>query len=372
MKCHVGYSAMPDIGEALAEACREFSDGRPALILFFSDSPRFTAFSKELHRLFPQTIVMGAATHTSFSCRGACRYGISIAALAEDICVAAGHLDELSRNPMKYKGTVIRALRTLEIKEPGRDNTVCFILNPAGTGCEELALDVFSDVLEGQDIPFLGGSASSEDCERGCVSLNGTVYGDSTVFVFLHLERGHFYIYQENIFEPMNYEFTVTRADVENRRIYELDGYPAAAVLCRALQVPFEALEEALHRHPLGRTPQGKLFITEVEGVNADGSITTYCHVFNQSRIALLSLRDFRQTQEETLDHIHAALPHITCSFLVQCYSRTQLYAHEGWLDIFTQRLHQSLGACAGLTSHGEQLNRFFLNMTLLILSLGE
>jgi hypothetical protein len=213
--------------------------------------------------------VLGASTFASFSPEGLCRRGLNAAALSEDLTVSAGVIREITRDPgMIYRDVVREALKQLPPSSP--DSTCCFLLNPAGTAGEEAVLDTLDAVLSGTGIPVFGGSASSEVCARGSVSLNGSVFSNSSVFVFLQLEKGRFQITQENIFRPMGRSFQVTRANLARCTLYELDRQPAA-----------------LFSHPFGRLLEGQPLINEVERVNGDGSITGYCRFFEGSTVSL-------------------------------------------------------------------------------------
>lgn len=370
MKYYQGRSVKIDIWEAVLEAAEAFRGEKPDFILFFSDGRRFAAISQAMHELFPHTAVVGCSTHASFSHSGICMRGINLLAL-QGLQVSAGHIDEISRYPLKYKEAVARAARNLAGLELREDNTCCFLVNPAGTGSEELVLDTLAEGLKGLDIPVFGGSASSEERVSGAVSLNGSVYTDSSVFVLLHISKGHIHVAQDNLFYPTNRSFTVTNVDVENRTIYELDGHPVADVLCRCLEVPFSGLEEALKLNPLARIADDHLFITEIESVNPDGSVTTYCRTFNQSGIALLRLGDVHQTIADKLAGIHQAMPVLDFSIMVNCFSRTELFLQRGWMSDFCRLMGDSLGDYVGWSSHGEQRGVYHLNWTMLILSFG-
>ena len=181
---------------------------------------------------------------------------------------------------------------------PERGSICCFVLNPAGTASEEAVLDMLDEALSGTGIPVFGGSASSEVCARGSVSLNGGAYSSSSVFVLMQLAEGCFRITQENIFRPMGRQFRVTKANLARRTLYELDGQPAADVLCGAMNVQKDALAAALAQHPFGLALDGQLLINEVERVNPDGSITAYCRFFEGSTVSLLEPREFAETMD--------------------------------------------------------------------------
>lgn len=361
-------STAEPVAQAVADVCRDFP-ANPDLVLFFSDGERFSAFSEELHRRYPLSAVVGASTYASFSPEGLCRRGLNAAALWDGICVSAELIREITRNPgMIYRDVVQGALNALPAPAD-ESNTCCLVLNPAGTAGEEAVLDTLGDVLSPAGIPVFGGSASSEVCARGAVSLNGSVYASSSVFLLLRLAHGRFQITQENVFRPMGKSFRVTKASVPRRTLYELDGRPAAAVLCETLGVSRAALPDVLALHPFGRMLDGQLLINEVERVNSDGSITAYCRFFEDSAVSLLELREFSSTMEETFRRLHRGMPHPGFTLAVNCYSRTQLYQENGWMESFTQGMASSLGSYLGLTSHGEQLGKYQLNLTLLLLS---
>jgi hypothetical protein len=365
-----GYSGQEDVAAALGEACAAFINKQPKLIVFFTESTRFAAFTRGLAQLFPESQVLGAASYVSFSPAGVSSYGIQVAALF-DLEVATGRLDELKTYPLKYKPAVEAALASLAPFQPQPQNTCCFTLTSAGTDSEELMLDTLKAAFGTSGIPVCGGSASSPAILRGEVSLNGVVYQESTVFALLCVGSGRLHIQQENIFEPLGRELTATKVDVEAHTIYELDGHKAAEVLCKLLKVPDEKLGEALALHPFGRIAGDRLFVSEIKSVNPDGSITTYCRIFNQSPIAVLQMIDTKKALQETLSAIHRDLTRVDFSLMVNCFRRSCLYAERGEMESFARQLHSSLGPYLGLTSYGEQLDTYQLSLTMLILSFG-
>ena len=364
-----GYSKNQEVDQAVAEACAHFPE-QPSLVLFFSESGRFPAFTKALRQRFATAQVIGASSYVSFSPAGASEYGLQVAALS-GLELATGVLQDISTYPLKYKGAVTAALEKLAPFRLTAANTCCFILNAAGSNGEELVLDTLAEALAGTDILVCGGSASSPELLQGQVSLNGRVLENSTIFTFLHVPEGKIHIQQENIFEPLGKEFTVTRADVVNGIIYELDGHKAAEVLSRALKLPSSELPAAAAMHPVGRVDGDRLFVSEIKSVNPDGSITTYCRIFNQTSLAVLKLSDIAKVQAETLAAVHRELNRVDFSLVVNCYSRTCMYKQMGLLPGFARGLHASLGNYLGLTSYGEQFHTFQCSLTMLIVSLG-
>jgi hypothetical protein len=372
MAYQMAFSAAPSLEGAVEEIAERFP-AEPKLIFFLCDGQRFEGASEALHRRYPRSEVVGISTFSSFSPAGMSRAGINAAAFSEDFCLATGVIREVTRHPaIFFKDEIVGAAEGLSSEPLKADDTCCLVFNPAGTANEETVLDVLSEALKGTDIPVFGGSASSEICARGAVSLNGKTYVGSSVYVLLHLNKGHFSIIQENIFAPMGPGWTVTQADTRRRTLYALDGRPASQVLCEALDVAPEGLADALAAHPLGRLADGRLLINEVERVNPDGSVTAYCRFFEGSSLSLLKLADFETTMADTFARLHEAVPQPAFSLAVNCYSRTQLYLKRGWMPAFAEKMAASLGPYLGFTSHGEQLGGDQLNLTLLILAFAR
>jgi hypothetical protein len=370
---YTGHSELGDVKEALNAACRDFIDTHPQLIVFFSDGDRFAEMTQELNKMFPDSTIIGASSFISFYEEGYSKRGICIAALEGDIRAAAGLIREISRNTGDiYQNEITATLNEFGIDDCRSDNTCCFVLNPAGTSCEEFILDTLMNVMRNLNIPVVGGAASSEKFINGAVSLNGNVYYNSTVYTLIHLNKGIINISLENIFRPMGKEYLVTEVDPESRILYSLNGEPAAAVLCRDLGISRDELPAALTRHPFGRVPNKKLFINEIDSVNDDGSISTFCRIQKQSKIVLLEPCELEQTMDQTWARLHEEMPVIDFSIMINCYSRVQMYLNNGWMDRFAQRTGKELDAVIGFTSHGEFLGDFLLNLSMLIVSFGE
>ena len=71
----------------------------------------------------------------------------------------------------------------------------------------------------------------------------------------------------------------------------------------------------------------------------------------------------------ETFRRLHAEMPQPALTIAVNCYSRTQMYLKNGWMDAFTRDMAAGLGDYIGFTTHGEQMRRYQTNLTLLLLS---
>ena len=372
MKVVSGISVNVQPEQAVNEACTKITANNPKLIIFFSDRLSFESYTQLLHKKFPETPLMGVCTYSSMSNAGYLHKGLQLVAFLDGVTVKTGAIHEISTNPQKYDRPLREYAAELGEQPDEQRKTVCVLFNTAGLGAEELVLDTLQNAFADFNIPVFGGSASSDIVAHGYVSLNGLVLEESSIYALITFEDDIFMRYQENMFKAEDKCFRVTRSDLESRTIYELDGHPVSDVLCRALKVSKEELPEALKVHPLGRVSNNNLFISEITQVNDDGSITTYCRTFNQTEVVLLDLGDFREEMRTTIDDINEFFSEVEFSLLVNCFSRVKLYENRGWMDEFSSTFSRDLGQYIGLASHGEQLDGYLLNLTLLVLAVGK
>lgn len=373
MNVKTGFSMNANIDASLDEACKDFGTDPIELIIFFSDSNFFASYTEKLHMRYPNSTIIGSSTFGSFSSAGFCRGGINVAALTDGIHVHADVIHEITRGitPL-YERRIYSALQHLGLDQCNHTNTCCLVFNPAGTSCEELVLDMLMKVMRNVNIPVVGGSASSEICLAGEISLNGVTYANSSIYALVHLDDGKIGITLENVFKPMGKEYRATKADATSRTLYELDGQSASEVLCKDLGITHNQLAQTLAAHPFGRIPKGQLYINEVERVNDDGSITTYCRILNGSKVVLLEIADLEETMKKTWKTFHENNEQPKFSLIVNCYSRTQLYLKNEWMDTFTQEMNKEVGPYIGYTTHGEVLDDFLLNLSLIVITFGD
>lgn len=372
MRVLTGSSDLVDIKEACGQACESFLHLKPELILFFADSERLELFSRTLATMFPHSTIVGSSVYATFTPQANSARGIKIAAFIDGIKVKSGVIHDIERYPSLHADVIKEATDFIAPTEPGQRRVGCIMFAPAGLAAEEMVLDAFNEVLEPLHIPLFGGSSSAQQDVRGKVALNGKAYEKSAVFFIFELEDTIFYRYQENIFQPSGKRFLVTKADVETRTLYELDGHPAHEVLCRALDVTREELPRALESHPFGRTYGSKLFATVVESIDEDGTITTLSRLYNQTEIELLGLVDMDKEKRKTFEDLHKLLKRMDFSLVLTSDKRVVMLEKAGIFRENKEFLDAGLGSYIGATSHGQYLDDYFINMSLIILAIGE
>ena len=360
----VGTNAYPKVLEQLKENGEPIS---PVLVIFSSDNANFGWYSRMLSNSFPDATVIGMTTDVFISPHGVGRAGLSVMAVTSGLSVSSGVLFEVSRYPKRSADSIINALENIE-----KENTVCLEFNASVGNCEELVMDTFHEVMKDTGIPLCGGTAATavNPDKPSSVSLNGILYMDACVFVFIHNEEGRIGIIKENMFRPTKHFFTATDVDCDARKVYEFDHKSATGVVASAMQIPEDELGANSFFHPVGRIEDDDVNIIAVKESFPDGSMSFFSRIYNQTRVVLLDPIDpVEDVWEETSKSVHTLIPNPSFSFVFNCFSRTRYFTETGRLNDYTEFLNKAYGAYIGVSGHGEQYMFRHLNQTMLILT---
>lgn len=365
MKYEVYTSDTVDAVKAAEEIIKQISF-EPATVLFFSEHKDFAYYTEILKESFLDAEVFGVTATTMFTDKNIEDGCFVVCALDDDIECCGGVLEEISRYPDKYAGRV----RDCVTKLSEVQNTVCLEFTSAFHGCEELVLDTLNKVLEEWDIPVAGGSTGIKGIpELNLVSYNGTVYEEAAVFLLLHNKNGKIGLYRENIFYPTSNYFYATEVNVRQRKVLEFDDRPAADVLAETFSVSTEELSELMLVHPLGRESAGKIYLTDGNEILPDKSITFYASIYGNTKMILMNLGDYRAIMRDTIRQIKEEIPNPHLCMMINCYSRTQLFRKEGFVEEFRDAYADIFGnSFFCFTGFGEQLYHTHLNQTLVTL----
>lgn len=377
----VAFSSKEDSQEAFNEITEKIDSVgiSPIAIIFFSDCDRFWFFSKYLHEKYTEAASIGSTTYVNFSSDNnsnnssndslSSKYGVTALAIFSGIEVSFGCLFEINRHPKNYKFHITQALNALTSYE----NTCCLEFSTAFSMGEELILDTFNELLEPLSIPVVGASAGNLGVElegtKTLVALNGDMYKNTCVFIFIHNLNGKIVTYRENIFIPSGINFIATDVDCEERTVYEYDNVPALQAMSNALGVDLINIESELRNHPMGRILGNDLFISEFNKINDDGSIQYYSRIYNRTKVTILNMdENIEKIWDETKNYIHKKCEKISFSIVINCYSRTKLFQQKKLFEKFCDKLNKNYGNFIGMSGYGEQLNNFHFNQTMVLL----
>lgn len=359
----IGTKAYPLILEQLKE------DGElitPVLVIFSSDNTNFGWYSRMLSNSFPDATVIGMTSNMMYSPEGVGRTGLNVMAVTSGISVSSGVVFEVSRYPRRSSDSIISALDGID-----RENTVCLEFNASAGNCEELVMDTFHEIMKDTGIPLCGCTAAAavNPDRPSSVSLNGILYMDACVFALIHNEAGRIGIIKENLFTPTKHFFTATDVDCDERKVFEFDHKPATGVVASAMQIPEEDLGADSFYHPVGRLENDDLNIISVHELFADGSMSFFSRIYNQTRVMLLDpVESLEDKWEETSQRVHELIPDPAFTFVINCFLRTKYFTEIGRMKDYNDTLIKDYGTYIGVSTYGEQFAYRHINQTALML----
>lgn len=361
MNYRIGRSTNSIISVAVEEATAGLKS--PKLILFFSGVDEFEEYAREIKRVFPNSITMGATTFAAFCKEGAYKDTLLVIGIEDGIVCEANILEEVDKYALKYVNRVETA--AAKFKKP--ENTICLEFTSALISCEELVLSTLNSVLAKKKIPVFGGSAGDRGrAEKSMISLNGKIYSNACVFVMIENLNGKIKLYRENIYKPTKHYFKSTKVDVRKRIVYEYDHKPAAKVMADAMGVTVKELDKYLDSYPMGRIIGNEMYIIANKIVNGN-AMEYHARIYNNSQVVLLEPDDYKNVIHNTLQQVKKDCGKPCFTLMVNCLARSMLFEGDGYLNDFAHQVGNSLGNYVGFAGYGEQLNEQHFNQTMVL-----
>ena len=329
----------------------------PELIIFTSDYDSFPDCTLMLHESFPETQVVGVTSSTNYSSDGLAENALSALAVYEGLECFTGVLEDVSRCPIRCRGSADRALRELKYTDADKGRVCCLEFTTAYAPGTELALDTLGEVVGERDIPAFGSSAAvRRGTQRSRVSLNGKVCNEGCVFAFIRNLNGRIALVHENTYRPANRFFTVTGTDCERHKVTEIDGRPAAAHLAALFGVQIPELARNAALHPIGRIYGERIYPAEIQSLEPDGSVRFRSYIYNYSRGVLLEPDDPGRVRERFLDGINGTGFRPGFSLAVNCAFDYDMFADKGLDELSVKTFTEKCGCFLGVSGCGEQL----------------
>lgn len=355
-----GYSYSNSAKEAVEEASKELHT--PKLIIYFSRINYFKDVTSLLKEKFPNSTTIGCTSCGEISKDGI-KEGLSLIAFDENITLKTMIMENINEAPIIY-------IEKLKKFKEGFDkkNTIAFEITDGVSNSEEKSLPVLSSIFGEDNIPVVGASAADDlSFTQTYTSYNGEIYSNATIVTLIHNNTGKINVYKENIYEPTEHEFVVTKANPKERKIYELDGKPIIKTYADTLNIPETEVSKYFMSNPIGRIIGNESFISSFKKVEPDNSFSFYARIYQNSYVSILRLKDPMKVLDKTIHTIKSEMPSISGSIVINCIFRTLLFKEKNLTNAFTSKL-QNLSSFAGITSYGEQLNNKHLNQTMILI----
>ncbi len=360
--------------EAVAEATEGWAAEPELLFVFCSTAQDPHGVAKALAERFPAVPIVGCTTsgellggeHTNRT------------------MVVAGLID----SGVRWKTTVIRGLQSFDegaavaaaqelfagvgtdTEDFDPDAHFCLLFVDGLSMKEEVVSALLADAIEG--VTLAGGSAGDDLAfAQTLVIHEGGAESDAAIVVMGKAERASFRILKHQHYVTTPRSLVITRADVAARRVYEMDGYPAAEAYAAALGVDAGALTtELMFLNPMTFQCNGELYVRSIQKLNEDLSLTFYCGIEEGMVLDIGGHHDMEGSLREDLGALAEEVGEIDFLLGFNCILRS-LEAQEGDTHARLGTVYERLGApMIGFDTYGEQLNGLHINQTLVALAI--
>jgi hypothetical protein len=376
MKIFEGSSLAVDPDQAVAEATDAWPrSSPPEMVLVFTSPVRpAEAVARALADRFPSARVVGCTTAGEHLSGAHSNGGLVAAGIASPkMRWATGLIEDVATaDESRVRGVVDGLFAQLGVDRDNFDPRHYFCLSfiDGLSGAEERVVPLIADALDG--VSLVGGSAGDDLAFRRTEVICGDRALSGAAVIALCESGVAFTVVKHQHFVATSRTLAITRADVAQRRVYELDGLPAAVAYARALGVPRDQLTDALaFENPLAFRYQHQLYVRSIQKIHPDDSMAFYCAIEEGMVVDVAHHEDLVLALAGDLSGAAAGGP---ADLVIgsNCILRA--------LETAGQNAHGEIGALfrkfskhmIGFDTYGEQLDGLHINQTLVALALRD
>lgn len=358
MRSFTGVGNFLKDSDALATAVNGLFD--PCLIVFTAPFEFFKDTAGKLSEMFPNAEVIGGVAETVVNGLDTEGNVSVLAFFSSDSVVSVGVIPEIDMYPVR----MVRELEeSADMVNAGDGDTVCFEMC---TGSEECLMTTMNSVFESRGIATFGATASAPGYAKKMVSYNERVYDNACVYAVIKNRRGKVKIYRENIYEvESGVAHVVTKADRENRIIFELDGRPACEVYAEETGMDLKNRAGATIHKPMGRAIGNDVYIFAIKKIAENGALYTHRAVTENDEVYILGLCDYDERTQETIDDIENVFGRASLIIAANCVHRHRMFVREGFAKEYYRRIADVSDSQFCIISGGEQYMNQHVNQTM-------
>lgn len=376
MKVLQGSSTKQDARAAVAEALENMAAGPkdPNVVFAFASTRQDpVVVGAMLRERFPRSIIVGCTTAGEIMDAQHTNGGLVVsAAWTPEIRWSLG----VVRDVAGFDGAKARKLADELFVGIGssRDEAdsrkhFCLTFIDGLSMKEEQVVSLMAEAIEG--LPLLGGSSGDDLAFKATrIFANGEALEHAAIFLLGQSTRP-FHIVKHQHYTTTPTQLVITRADPAQRRVYEMDGFPAIEAYARALGLEPEKVDgDVCFMNPLTFVSAGQIYVRSIQRTEPDGSIVFYCGIEEGMVLSLGGHEDMEGALARDLDaHTRAhGKPDlfIACNCILRALESTKRGEHAALGKV----LMRNAGHVIGFDTYGEQLNGLHINQTLVGLAL--
>jgi len=338
-----------------------------AVFLFCSPSYDLDALGREIAGAFACPVV-GCTSAGQIGRSGYQRGGLTAASIASPELVAHTLLVDPLTDCHERASAVAATARTLVEQLPAGRRAFGVLLADGLSLSEEALVATLYQSLG--DVPIVGGSAGDDlTFTRTAVYFAGRFLTNAAVFTIFETSHA-FKAFKVQHFRPGERRLVITAANPAVRRVFEIDGYPAAEAYAAAVGVPEPALDSAVFSaHPLMLRIGGSHYIRSISKVGLDRSLDFFCAIDEGLVLAVGEAEDPLATLERGLAAASGEQGRPAIVIGCDCILR-RLELESTGLDGPVGQLLADWNVM-GFSTYGEQFHAVHVNQTFTGLALG-
>ncbi|MDZ5645908.1 nitric oxide-sensing protein NosP [Nitrospirillum sp. BR 11828] len=274
-----GGSNKTDARAAVADLRDQIGGAAACVLVFFSPAYDRGEMLAALKEAFGSTPVFGCTTAGEITPFGYISGGLSgVSFPAKDFLVHSALFENLSQ--FQIADTIERTHRLVSRRHAeaqGRPGFGLLLVDGLSTREEQL-VSAIGNALAG--LPLIGGSAGDGLDFKSTVVLHGGRFVSDAAILLLITTRRPFSVFKTEHFVPTEHKMVVTGADLETRRVFEINAEPAALEYARLVGLSHEALTPKIFAaHPVVVRVGGQYHVRAIQKVNPDNSLTFHCAI---------------------------------------------------------------------------------------------
>jgi len=372
-----GSSQQRDAHAAVCEATAHWpDDASPDLLFVFHSSTQNPhAVAASLGERFPNTLVVGCTTAGEWLSGQHKNNALVLSGLSTPaIRWATSVIENLNDSPADSTQKSCRELLqqlNISSSDLNPEKHFCLSFFDGLSTREEPVIAAMANQLG--DVPLLGGSAGDDlKFEHAFVIANGKAYQHAALFILAESDIP-FHAIKHQHYIPGNIDVVITKADVDKRLVYRLDGMPAAERYAELLGLDVDALTtQVFSDHPLSYPYGDECYVRALRQVCEDRSLEFGCAIEEGMVLSLCEHQDMLNEYDKLIEEFKQHAGQTKLLLLCNCIYR----ALEGSGSNINQTLAEKTTAISthmiGFDTYGEQWQGLHINQTLVAFALGS
>ncbi|MDX2217924.1 MAG: FIST N-terminal domain-containing protein [Burkholderiales bacterium] len=374
MSVRKGVSRHADARMAVAELRSAIEQPETRLVIFYCAR----SFDREvlascMKQAFPDVCVIGCTTAgeiTPEGYLGGTLTGVSFAGHELDVAataIALNPIDSLAAGDAV--DALVRGMGLRHGLPPNGTDTFAYVLADGMSMQEEALVSVTHSHLHG--IELVGGSAG-DDTEFGktWVYWQGEFQREMAALVLVR--TGHpFKVFRTQHFVHSDMRMVVTRADPASRRVFEINGLPAAPEYARLIGLDVAELTPLVFAtHPVVVRIGGQYFVRSVAYVKEDDSLQFFCAIDEGVVLTIAKGVDLVENLRNAFADVRESIGNPMVVLGCDCLLRRLEIQRDGIEDQVGRIFRDN--EVVGFTTYGEQINAMHVNQTFTGIAIGH